>query len=403
MSKKPISYPTPWQRKILWRAISLAALVAIGAMGVGLVLLGTRLLGELQPVLIPVAVAGILAYLLDPVVRRAQGWLRLARTHAILLVFAVLVIAVAVAGFRVIPNLSSQVYRFGERLPALAQKARDRAATELEKIQTHIDSEPSLQAAEEWVRESAPSWGAAVWAFFQRSLGGTFGTLGFLLGFLLTPVYLFYFLINSEAIEHNWASYLPLRASGFKDEVVAVISEINGYLINFFRGQVLVSMIDGLLTGFLLLVVVRLDYAILLGVLVAVLGVIPYLGILLSWIPAVIIAATQFNDWGHPLMVTVIFLVVQNVDGMFIAPKIVGESVGLHPMTVIFSVVFWSLLIGGLLGSLLAVPLTATVKVLLSRYVWLRGSSETPKRPPDILDDPPPDPILSNQSSGHPT
>ena len=71
-------------------------------------------------------------------------------------------------------------------------------------------------------------------------------------------------------------------------------------------------------------------------------------------------------------MVTAIFLVWQQIDGLFITPKIVGESVGLHPMTVIVSVFMWSLLMGGLLGAILAVPMTATIKVLLKRYVWQR-------------------------------
>jgi predicted PurR-regulated permease PerM len=68
--------------------------------------------------------------------------------------------------------------------------------------------------------------------------------------------------------------------------------------------------------------------------------------------------------------VTLIFVVIQNLEGMFYAPRIVGNSVGLHPMTVIVSIFVWGLLIGGLLGPILAVPLTATIKVLLTRYVW---------------------------------
>src|SRR5205814_9352689 len=76
------------------------------------------------------------------------------------------------------------------------------------------------------------------------------------------------------------------------------------------------------------------------------------------------------GDWTNPLIVTVIFIVVQNLEAMFYAPRIVGKSVGLHPMTVIVSIFVWGLLIGGLLGPILAVPLTATIKVLLTRYVW---------------------------------
>jgi predicted PurR-regulated permease PerM len=103
---------------------------------------------------------------------------------------------------------------------------------------------------------------------------------------------------------------------------------------------------------------------------------IPYIGIVVCLIPAVLIAAAQWGDWTHPLMVAGVFLLVQNLEAIFIAPRIVGNSVGLHPMTVIVSIFVWGLLIGGLLGPILAVPLTATLKVLLARYVWGRRLRE---------------------------
>jgi len=70
------------------------------------------------------------------------------------------------------------------------------------------------------------------------------------------------------------------------------------------------------------------------------------------------------------IAVIAIFLIVQQINSLATAPKIVGDSVGLHPMTVIFSMLFWSLLLGGFLGAILAVPMTAAVKVLFRRYVW---------------------------------
>jgi predicted PurR-regulated permease PerM len=119
-----------------------------------------------------------------------------------------------------------------------------------------------------------------------------------------------------------------------------------------------------------------LNFAPLIGLLVVVLTMIPYIGIILCWVPAVLIAVGQWGDWWHPLFVTGVFLVVQNLEAIFIAPRIVGSSVGLHPMTVIVSIFVWGLLIGGLLGPIMAVPLTATIKVLLARYVWGRRLRE---------------------------
>ncbi len=108
----------------------------------------------------------------------------------------------------------------------------------------------------------------------------------------------------------------------------------------------------------------------------------PYLGIALCWIPAVIIASVQGGSWliaadnpwwVFPLVVTGVFASCSRFDSFFITPRVVGESVGLHPMTVIVSVFAWSLILGGLLGAILAVPMTAAVKVLFQRYIWKRA------------------------------
>jgi predicted PurR-regulated permease PerM len=124
--------------------------------------------------------------------------------------------------------------------------------------------------------------------------------------------------------------------------------------------------------------VIGLDFGLLIGLALCVAGIIPYLGIAMCWIPAVIIGAVQDGSmlipgdpwWAMPLAVSVIFILVQQIDALFITPRIVGEAVGLHPMTVIASVLVWTLLLGGLLGAILAVPMTASLKVLFQRYVW---------------------------------
>jgi predicted PurR-regulated permease PerM len=147
--------------------------------------------------------------------------------------------------------------------------------------------------------------------------------------------------------------------------------------VAFFRGQLFVSVINGLATG-IGLMIVGLDFGLLIGLALCIAGIIPYLGIALCWVPAVVIGAVQGGSallpadpwWALPLAVTVVFAVVQQIDGLFITPKVVGEAVGLHPMTVIASVLVWGLLLGGLLGAILAVPMTASVKVLFQRYIW---------------------------------
>ena len=392
--------PTPFQIKTLWTAITSLSFLAIGFT---ILLIGSLVVSAisfLQPVLTPIAVAAILAFLLEPVVKFSMR-LGLSRIVSITLVY------VAFAAFFVglLVYIIPPAYRQGTMLvhnfPTYMQKTQaltTRTFENLHRLSTldFLQNEKTDQATNEqlsamvsqsikdagtWVQQKLPDLAVESGKFLQRSLGGFLGVFGLLLSMILVPIFLFFFLKDSALIAENWSRYLPLRASPLKNEIVSLVSEINSYLISFFRGQLIVSLIDGLLIAIALLAM-GLDFAILIGLMVGVLGLIPYLGIMICYIPAVIIAAAQFGDWMHPLIVTAIFILVNNIDGIFIAPKIVGESVGLHPLTVIISVLAWSLILGGLLGALLAVPLTATIKVLLKRYFWDRAPSARLSTPP---------------------
>ena len=195
---------------------------------------------------------------------------------------------------------------------------------------------------------------------------------GFLAGLALVPVYVFYFLLEKRGINQNWTDYLPVGDSWIKEEIVFVLRSINDCLIVFFRSQVLVAMCVGALltAGFL---AIGLEYAILLGVMAGLLGIIPYLGVALSLIPAFVLAMIQFvpeEGWLKPVLILVWFAAVQAMEGLFISPKIIGDRVGLHPLTIIVAVMVGTTLLGGIMGGVLAIPLTAALRTLMFRYVW---------------------------------
>jgi predicted PurR-regulated permease PerM len=419
--------PTAFQKNAFWTAITALSITSIGAIAVGLIYLLTRIIAFLQPILIPFALAGVIAYLLDPAVR----WIErrgLSRQRAVLLVFAAFTLLITGLGLWIVPKIIRQSDNLDERVLSYSQTAGNAvmkwsksleekfglhllpiateksAATPPAAPATNDTATPTTTTATadassdkddkdkddfanfdlqqflsgDWVRTSLPVVAKNAWNIVKTSVGGFLGVFGFLLSMIIVPLYLFYFLIESAKIKQTWSDYLPLRASAFKDEVVSCLTEINGYLIAFFRGQLFVSLINGFATG-IGLMILGLDFGLLIGLGLCVLGIIPYLGIALCWIPAVIIASVQTGAgilpddsawWALPLAVTAVFAIVQQVDGLFISPKVVGESVGLHPMTVIVSVFLWTLILGGLLGAILAVPMTASIKVLFQRYVW---------------------------------
>jgi predicted PurR-regulated permease PerM len=443
-------YPTLWQRKTMWAALTALFVVMLITIACSVVWIAANVIGFLQPILIPVAIAVILAYLLEPLITKltSKG---LSRTKAVLAVFAIAILSIGVLIAWLAPIVSMQAANVTRELPQYTLKARDKVvdlifrydhtfgdpAGKREKKGTSPTSgfvnwllasptpaaspkpspaaSPSTAAAaavlaanpsvspaaretispaastltsadrqriQEWVQKQLPNLerqlpylSEKIWVLLKQSIGGFLGATGFLLSLVMVPIYLFFLLKETPAIERSWREYLPLRNSPLKDEVAAVLSQINNYVIAYFRGQLLVCLIDGLLIGTALFLV-GLNFAPLIGLLVVVLTMIPYLGIVLCWVPAVLIATAQWGDWTHPLIVTGVFLLVQNLEAILIAPRIVGNSVGLHPMTVIVSIFIWGLLIGGLLGPILAVPLTATAKVLLARYVWGRRLRE---------------------------
>ena len=385
--------PTLFQRKIFWAALTALSFVALGSVAVLVGKLVVDAIGFLRPVLLPLATAGILAYLLEPVVR----WLeerRVPRLWGVILVFVVFLGMAAGVLIWILPALWHQGEVFARELPSYVSRAQTlvnhtlgevRRLNELPLLKRDHDPDQDLVAQYiasmvssglKTLQDQLPNLVAAVGNFLQRSAGGVLGAFGVMLSLILVPIFLFFFLKDGRSISENWSKYLPLRASPLKNEIVSLLSEINSYLISFFRGQLIVSMIDGLLIGFCLLVFIRLDFGLLIGLMVCVLGLIPYAGMLVCWIPAVLIAAMQFGDWWHPFWVTVIFIAANQFEGFFISPKIVGGSVGLHPFTVIISVLIWSVVLGGLLGTLLAVPLTATLKVVFKRYFWDRPAPQ---------------------------
>jgi predicted PurR-regulated permease PerM len=381
--------PTPFQRKACWAALTS---IALGSIGFAVFLTGwivLKVVSLLQPLLIPLAIGTILTYLLNPVVT----WLcrrGLRRTWSVITVFAIFLCCVFGLFCWIGPTLQRQTNTLVKNLPAYTEHVQELITTSSDFISNFLESSQHRNQVEpnkvhdyidslitegiQWLQQKIPTMVNALGYFLKNSIGSVFGIFGTLASLILVPIILFFFLLDSPTIQVTWSNYLPLPPSPLKDEVVSLLLEINSIIIYFFRGQLLVCLVDGAMITAALMIFVHLDFALLLGIMVSVLGLIPYAGIIICWIPAVLIAAAQFGDWWHPLLVTFIFLIANNIDGIFVSPRIVGHSVGLHPLTIILSVFTWSILLGGLLGAILAVPLTASLLVLLQRYVWKEAS-----------------------------
>ena len=377
--------PTEKQARILWTSVT--------ALAVGVLLALTALLTSgfawvvnvLSSILIPLAIAGVIAYLLDPIVDWFQRKRGFKRQNAIILVFCIAVLLLLGTVASLMPSLITQVGKLTTEFPKKAKKFQENVSSIVNPVNTstNVLTKPGwFEAPQDWMKDVVVSNEKAreftvnavekISAWVLEQLKKVMSLFGFLAGLALVPVYVFYFLLEKRGIKRNWTDYLPVRESQVKEEIVFVLRSINDCLIVFFRGQVLVAMCVGVLLtfGFLL---IGLEYAILLGVMAGLLGIIPYLGVALSIIPAFILAMIQFvpdDGWFKPILVLVWFAAVQAMEGLIISPKIIGDRVGLHPLTIIIAVMVGTTLLGGIMGGVLAIPLTAALRTLMFRYVW---------------------------------
>lgn len=414
MNEEEKSTPTRFQKSACWMALTEVALLVIVALIIALLFGFGALFVLLEPVLLPVVLAGILAYLLSPCVRFVQRWVK-PRLAAVLLVMLGCGILLTGFGLTIVPPLVEQTGELINKREQIQNSAVETGKHYLENnslVQRGVDMlygkvlkdarKAGLPEADYQALSQDDSYAGKLTAILEfnssylteqlvewltagsRALSG----MGmFVIGTIMVPVFLFYFLLESKQIADNWHTILPLQKSAFREELVQTLQEINSYIISFIRGQMLVSVVDAIILA-IALKILGLPYAITIAAVAAVLGIIPYIGMISTWIPAMLIAWFTWQDVTHLVIVSAIFACVSQFDGWVLQPKIVGSRVRMHDLTVMFSVLFWSYVIGGVVGALLAVPLTAAIKVIFVRYVWSSYTTaetvqKTPSGPPE--------------------
>ena len=353
------------------------------------VLVALWMLADLGTLLAPFVLAVVLAYILDPMVDRIERT-RLPRPLAILLLALPALVAVGLLLFLGVPALADQIQSLITRSPELVE----RLATWIEGLQVGIvgldlpfvDEQEIVRrlrslsptAVTDFLQEKQQEIGAGAWQAVL-GLGRGLGTVLTILGYVvLTPVLTFYLLRDWDSVTERMASYIPRpRYDGW----MRFSREYDRLLSRYLRGQVLAATVVGILT-WLGLWIAGFPYSGLVGAVAGVFNLVPYLGLVVSLVPALIIAILSGAFLASLLKIGIVFGIVQFLDGNIIGPKIVGESVGLHPVWVILAIALAGFFLG-FVGLLLAIPGAILVKLLvevgLTRYrrsgVYLGPSS----------------------------
>lgn len=359
--------PSDPQRRIIASALTLlAALFILGVLACAAWWLG-RFLIYFSNVFMPIAVAGIVALVIKPYYRRIfahtgrRAWL------AVVLVYLSLLIPLAVV-----------LWFFGA---LIAEQAAG-----LVRSGAHLVREGWLWLIGQWPHivemASDDDWNARVQEVVEQRFdvisGGVvaalqaayaaganvFRLLAGLFSWFIFPIYLAFFLASETPKREKVEGGLPFLKTDTRSAVVYLGAEFVNILVSFFRGQLIIALLQGLLygAGFSL---IGLQYGFVLGLTLGFMNIVPYLGSIIGLAVAIPLALFQTEGGlALALLVVAVFTVVQLIESYVLTPRIMGGRTGLHPVVIIIAIFFWGTAFGGIWGMILAIPLTAFLVVL---------------------------------------
>ncbi len=334
----------------------------------------------LRDVLMPFAAGLVLAYLLDPLADRLERWGlgRLSATLLILVLFVTLFIGLLIV---VAPLLATQVMAFIEKVPGYVMRLQVLLTEQGGPLLEKVGGEKVLQDLQKSLGDVVGQGMNWLGRFLGSLWSGGQALIGIVSLLVVTPVVAFYLLLDWDHMVAKVDSWVPVDQ---RAAVRQIAGDVDTAISGFLRGQTLVCLILGAIYAAGLFAL-GLNFGILIGLSAGVLSFIPYVGSLLGLLVAVGVAIAQFwPDSAMVGLVLLVFVIGQFIEGNILAPKLVGETVGLHPVWLMFALLAAGSLFG-FLGLLLAVPIAAAIGVLtrfaLQHYLDspLHGGSMLPE------------------------
>lgn len=322
-------------------------------------LTGIAVMYFLGPVLAPFIISMVLAYLGDPLADKLEEW-GLSRSLSVTVVFLVIFGVIAGLLLFVVPLLIHQLKLLIQLLPFWEEWLR---VNLLPRIMEYIDFDPVLLDLSELIKKLVGQWQKAGGLLAQLGLSfsrSSLAIIGFAVNLFLVPVVTFYLLRDWGKMMADLRAMMPRNV---EPVVMGLVRECDEVLGAFLKGQLMVMAALGCIYSFGL-TIIGLQFAVLIGMIAGLVSIIPYMGFVVGFAAAMIVAFFQFDSYTGMLMVAVVFMVGQALEGWLLTPWFVGDKIGLHPVAVIFALMAGGQLFG-FVGMLIALPMAAIIMVLL--------------------------------------
>lgn len=341
-----------WQRDILWLLLWISGIAFL-----------IWFIYQIRSVIILFLITGLLAYILNPSITKLAHKLKLKKGLVVGIFYIIIITPIILLLVLVLPILGNQILSLVKNLP----KYYDLVMNMIEQLQNTLQTSPMLQdAINSFLSTLRPQVENFLSSIGLRVLNLVISITSSIFTLILAIILNFYFLIDIDNIKRSFINILPLN---IRDKTLKVLEEINKSFKAFLKAQGILCLFVGLADG-LGVWILGIDYALTLGLIAGFTEVIPYLGPYIGAIPAIIVALT-ISPW-KALEIAIWYIAVQQIENHFIVPNVMGKAMGLHPLTVIFSLLVFGKLLG-FWGVLLAVPIAAIIKIVLKVYfidIW---------------------------------
>lgn len=317
--------------------------------------------------------SAILAYLFNPIINYLEKK-NINRLRGVFLLYLGIVAMFLILAFLVIPKSTTEIKRLVVDMPIYLEKASALIDELYNKYYSTLgDLPPMFQGVQQVVMENIVGIEHMVMNALKNFIGGILNTFSKFVSLILTPILTFYFLVDKNYFKDRMMGFIPKK---YRKDSIALFREIDDSLSKFVRGKIIMAAYVGIATSIVLLIM-GIDFAIVIGFITGIADIIPYIGPFLGFLPAVFFA--YLISPLKAIWVAALFVFIQWAENNILAPKVIGETTGIHPLIILISIIIGGGVFG-VLGMILAVPVVA-IFIILFRFI-----SKKFRKPPRVQD-----------------
>lgn len=299
----------------------------------------------------PILISMIIAYILSPIKKHLQNRGMPSQMSSLLAVLIIIIIIIFLL-FVLIPNIVKEVFVIASNFD-LIEESLKRYTAPLDKIPAYLKGGAFsiINKAQNYIVN-----------YLNKMFVDTISISKELPLYLLVPIFVYYFLQDEEYFKRQVMNVIPLK---IRKTVIELAKEIDKVIGNYIKGQLILSIIITALT-FVVLLVFKIRFPLFIAIINGFTNIIPYFGPILGFLPALLIALTE--SLSKAILVSIFFFVLQEVESSIIAPKVLGDSLGIHPIYIILILLVGGKFFGGI-GLLLSIPIAGILKVTYNYFM----------------------------------